>query len=72
MEIEKVLIEVKDILRESKIDEREARLLIAHSLNTSKEELFKLKEVSQNEYEKIVDISKKRASRSSLCLYYRL
>lgn len=49
--IEDVLVKAKRILSENNIDIKEARILLAHSLKTTKEELIKRKELTEKEVE---------------------
>ena len=60
-DINEVLREAKGILKANEIDEREARLLLAFSLETTIEKLFMKKEITEIEYNKYIKIIKKRA-----------
>lgn len=60
-DINEVLKEAKNILKENNINEREARLLLAFSLETTIEKLFIKKEITGIEYNKYMKIIKKRA-----------
>ena len=61
--INDVLKEAKQILKENNIDEREARLLLAFSLNMPLEKLIIKKEYTKKEFQKYIKIIKKRASK---------
>ena len=60
-DINEVLREAKSILKANEIDEREARLLLAFSLETTIEKLFMKKAITEIEYNKYIKIIKKRA-----------
>ena len=60
-DINEVLREAKGILKANEIDEREARLLLAFSLETTIEKLFMKKEITEIEYNKYIKTIKKRA-----------
>ena len=70
MEFESILIKIKNTLKQNDIDEREARLLLAYSLNCNKEDLFKIEDISEEEYNKVMEVVKRRVSRSAVCIYY--
>ena len=60
--INETLNEARNILKEKNIDEREARLLLAFSLEIKVEKLLLKKECSLREYSKYMQIINKRAS----------
>ncbi len=61
-DIREVLIEARKVLKENNVDEREARLLLAFSLEISPEKLIIKKACTVREYEKFMKIIKKRIS----------
>lgn len=62
MDINKVLAEAKEILKKNEIDSREARLLLAFSLETTLEKLFMKNEITYKEYKNYMKIIKKRSA----------
>ena len=71
MVINEALINAKNILKQNGIDEREARLLLAFSLNLSFDKLIIKKDITKAEYEKYLKIVNKRAMRNSICIHSR-
>ena len=53
-DINEVLREAKSILKANEIDEREARLLLAFSLETTIDKLFMKKAITEIEYNKYI------------------
>ncbi len=60
--IKEILLEARHALKEKNIDEREARLLLAFSLNVSKEELVLKETCTLREYDKFMKSLHKRIS----------
>jgi len=60
MSIVEVLNKAKHILIENEIDEREARLLLAHSLGISKEKLIAINEISKEDAEYFLNLVDER------------
>lgn len=62
MVINEVLNEVRLILKESNIDPREARLLLAYSMGISQSDLIKAISCTEEEYKKCILATKRRAA----------
>ncbi len=63
MKINDALQKAKELLKQNEIDEREARLLLAFSLNVRKEELLCMEEISDEQFEAYIKVIEKRCSK---------